>query len=127
MSTVRTGKEGEDLAAAYLEGRGMVVMERNYRYERAELDLVCFEPAKPYSAGGTIVFVEVKSRSGTGFGLPEEAVSIVKRRNLTRAAHAFLYERQLENAPCRFDVVSVMFDRSEPVIRHIRNAFTAAD
>ena len=124
MKKQTTGQTGEDIAAAFLEGKGMVVMERNYRYERAEVDMVCFEPAERYEAGGMIVFVEVKTRNGPGFGLPEEAVSLAKRKNLSYAARAFLYERQLENSPCRFDVVSVMMDGEEPQVTHIRNAFT---
>lgn len=103
----------------------MIVMERNYRYERSELDLVCFEPATVYEAGGVIVFVEVKTRSGKGFGMPEASVSAAKRRHLTHAAQAFLYERQLEGSPCRFDVVSVLLGAADPEIRHIRDAFHA--
>lgn len=125
MKKQMTGRQGEDVAAAYLEKEGMVVMERNYRFEHAEIDLVCFEPAERYEAGGMIVFVEVKARKGSGFGLPEEAISLAKRKNLTHAAQAFLYEHHLEGSPCRFDVVSVMVDGEEPQIRHIRNAFMA--
>lgn len=121
------GVRGEEIAASYLEERGYVVMERNYRYERAEVDLVCYEPSADH-AGGMIVFVEVKTRTGTGFGLPEEAVSTAKRKQVTHAARAFLYERQLEGSPCRFDVVSILLahEAEWPEIRHIRNAFNAS-
>ena len=124
MKTQATGQRGEDLAAEFLERQGLVVMERNYRFERAEVDLVCFEPAERYESGGMLVFVEVKTRRGTGFGLPEEAISAAKRRNISHAARAFLYERQLEGSPCRFDVVSILMDGDAPQVRHIRNAFT---
>ena len=126
MKNQATGRRGEEIAAAFLERQGLIVMERNYRFERAELDLVCFEPATQYEAGGTIVFVEVKARSGVGFGMPEESISPAKRKTLTHAAQAFLYEHHLEGSPCRFDVVSVLFGPDEPEIRHIRNAFMAA-
>ena len=126
MKHQTTGRKGEDLAADFLERSGMMVLERNYRYERAEVDLVCFEPAASYEDGGTIVFVEVKTRSGTGFGLPEESISPAKRRNLTHAARAFLYEHHLEDAPCRFDVVSVLVTDGDPEVRHFRHAFTAS-
>ncbi len=120
----RIGAQGEELAAKFLEGQGFQIMERNYRFERAEVDLICFEPAEVYEQGGEIVFVEVKTRSGRGFGRPEEAVTPEKQAHIVRASRAFLYEFQLEGAPCRFDVISVhMGDRSEPEITHFRDAF----
>jgi len=126
MGASEAGRRGENLAATYLEGLGLVVMERNYRFERGEIDLVCFEPASPHSPNGTIVFVEVKARSTDRFGSPEEAVSATKRRHVTRVAEAFLYEHRLDGAPCRFDVVSVRLGGQNPVIRHIKHAFMAA-
>jgi len=118
------GKQGEDLATAYLEAEGFRIMERNYRFERAEVDIVCFEPAEQ---GGEIVFVEVKTRSGTGFGRPEEAVTEEKQAHIAHASRAFLYEFRLEGAPCRFDVVSVVLrGTAEPEITHFRDAFVAS-
>ena len=123
MSTKKTGDRGEDIAAAYLEARGYRVMERNYRFERAEVDLVCFEPAEVYELGGEIVFVEVKTRRGTGFGRPEEAVTEEKQRSIAKAAEAFLYEHKLEGSPCRFDVVAIILGGGEPSIEHFESAF----
>ena len=59
------GDRGEAVAASFLEEAGYRVLERNYRFKHKEVDLVCYDPRK----GGEIVFVEVKTRSGTGFGL----------------------------------------------------------
>lgn len=124
MSTKDVGDRGEALAAAYFEAQGYVILERNYRFERAEVDLVCFEPAEEYERGGELVFAEVKTRSGLGFGRPEEAVTPEKQRNLVRAAGAYLHERRLEGSPCRFDVVSVLLRPGhEPEIEHIKHAF----
>ncbi len=124
MSTKRIGDRGEQLAAAYLERRGYTILERNYRFERAEVDLVCFQPAERYEAGGELVFAEVKTRSGLGYGRPEEAVTDEKKRHLIRAARAYLYEHKLEGAPCRFDVISIVLQRGrEPEIEHFENAF----
>ena len=118
------GKRGEDAAAAYLEEQGWRVMDRNYRYEHAEIDLACFEPAEE---GGEIVIVEVKTRTGRGFGRPEEAVTPQKQRHVTRATTAYLHERHLENARVRFDVVGVLIEPGrEPQIEHFRDAFEAA-
>jgi putative endonuclease len=126
MTGKEIGDRGEAIAARYLEAQGYVILDRNYRYQRAELDLVCYEPAEGESEGGELVFTEVKTRSGLGFGRPEEAVSSAKRRHLVRAARAYLYERRLEGAPCRFDVISIMVrGESEPDIEHFKRAFWA--
>ncbi len=99
-------------------------MERNYRFERSEVDLVCFLPATRYETGGELVFVEVKTRRGTGFGRPEDAVGPDKRRHLVKAARAWLYERRMEGTPARFDVVSILLrSGSEPEIEHLESAF----
>ncbi|PSQ83693.1 MAG: YraN family protein [Bacteroidetes bacterium QS_7_67_15] len=122
----KTGERGEDVAAAYLEENGWRILDRNYRFERAELDLVCFEPAEHSEEGGVIVIVEVKARTGLGFGRPEEAVTPEKQRHVTRAATAYLHERRLENARIRFDVVSVLLgDEQAPQVEHFRDAFEA--
>lgn len=124
MSNTSRGAEGEALAAAFLEAQGYVIMERNYRFERSEVDLVAFEPAAQYERGGELVFVEVKTRTGEAFGRPEEAVTPEKQRHLILAARAFLYERRLEGSPCRFDVISILQrPGEEPAIDHIKQAF----
>lgn len=119
-----TGREGEEMAAAFLETKGFRIMERNYRFERSEVDLVCFLPARRWEDGGEMVFVEVKTRRGTGFGQPEEAITAEKQRHLVRAARAWLHERKMEGTPARFDVVSILMEAgAEPEMRHLENAF----
>lgn len=122
MSNTSIGNKGEAVAAAYLEEQGYKILDQNYRFEHAEIDLVCFEPS-PMNDGGELVFVEVKSRSGEEFGRPEDAITDKKQRHLIHAAEAYLYERQLDGAPCRFDVVSVNFGPAKPEIAHIKDAF----
>ena len=123
---MNVGERGEDVAAAYLQEKGWRVLDRNYRFERAEIDLVCFEPAEQYEEGGEVVIVEVKARTGLGFGRPEEAVTPAKQRHIARATAAYLHERQLENARVRFDVVSVLLRPGrKPQIEHFRDAFRA--
>ena len=81
-------------------------------------------PARQYEAGGELVFAEVKTRTGLGYGRPEEAVTEAKKRNLIRAAEAYLYERNLDGSPCRFDVISILLQRGKkPEIEHFENAF----
>lgn len=126
MTTKDLGDRGEEIAVGYLQAQGYVVLDRNYRFERAELDLVCFEPAEDPSAGGELVFAEVKTRTGLGYGRPEEAVSSAKQRHIVRAARAYLYERRLEKTACRFDVISVLLrGEAEPEIEHFKRAFWA--
>ena len=124
MATTKTGNEGEDIAAQYLEKIGMTVMDRNYRFGHEELDLVCFEPNEK-NDGGEIVFVEVKTRRGRNYGEPEEAVTKTKQRHIVFAAKAYLYERRIEGANCRFDVITVRLGDKDPEITHIRDAFWA--
>lgn len=121
------GDRGEELAARYLESKGYLILERNYRFQRAEVDLICVDSSDGRAHGGEIVFAEVKTRSGLGFGRPEEAVSEQKRRHIVRAAQAYLHERRLEKSISRFDVVSILLqDGREPVIEHFERAFWAS-
>ncbi len=120
MRPTDVGKYGENLAARYLETQGYIILERNYRFERNEIDLACYDPA------GEIVFVEVKTRTSEAFGSPEEAVTSEKQARIARAAEIFLHEKQLLNAPARFDVISIVLDGEEPRIEHIKNAFWAS-
>lgn len=125
-TTKHIGDRGEDLAADYLAGQGYRVLDRNYRFEHAEIDLVCFDPAASGDRGGELVFVEVKTRSGLGFGRPEEAVTAEKKEHLVYASRAYLYERKLEGAPCRFDVLAiVLHEGAPPDVEHFKNAFWA--
>ena len=124
------GSRGEDIAAAYLETIGYRILQRNYRFGRLELDMICrASPVAPDApdvrrVGREIVFVEVKTRSGFGFGRPEEAVSETKQRRIAQAAQAWLREQRMEQAPCRFDVVAVVLHKNaEPVVTHFQRAF----
>lgn len=129
MSAAETGRLGERLAAEFLEARGYRVLDANYRFQREEVDLVCFQPT-PADDGGEIVFVEVKARRGTGadrrsaFGPPEAAVTPAKQAAIKRVAEAWLLERRMMPSPVRFDVVAVTLDaRDRATIEHFENAF----
>lgn len=113
------GDRGEEVAATFLEDDGYRVLERNYHFERNEVDLVCLDPEK----GGELVFVEVKTRSGHNFGPPEASITDDKKDALIEVSRAYLHERKLEGAPARFDVVGVLLTGDDPVIKHYKNAF----
>jgi putative endonuclease len=110
------GKEGERVAELYLQKKGYKLVERNYRCSGGELDLIVLDRR-------VVVFVEVKTRTGLGFGSPLEAVEFHKQRKMIRAAQFFLAEKNLQQRDARFDVVGVSWPGREPVVEHIENAF----
>lgn len=119
MGRQRTGREGEEAAAAFLRTRGYRILERNLRFRAGELDLVAEE-------GGFLVFVEVKTRTGSTFGSAAEAVTAEKQRRLVRLAGLYLARLGGHPPPCRFDVVTVEPGPSGAwVCQVIRGAFTA--
>jgi putative endonuclease len=95
----RLGAEGEDRAADFLLGLGYTVLTRRTRTSRGELDLVCLD-------GETLVFVEVKSRSGR-WETPEEALTAVKHERLMSAASEFADANGLNQRDQRFDLVAI--------------------
>lgn len=113
------GRWGEDLAARHLEAMGARVLARNWRCAQGELDIVALEP------DGTLVFCEVKTRSGTGYGSPGEAVGAVKARRLRVLAGQWLVTGRPPGVhELRFDVVSVVRGRTGPPrVVHLRAAF----
>jgi putative endonuclease len=117
MSTTTIGRGGEARAEAYLTERGYQLLRRNYRSGPREIDLIM-------QVGCTVVFVEVKARSKTGYGTPAEFVTPAKQRLLTLAAQAYLIETGLTDVPARFDVVEVYLGTGK--INHIENAFDAS-
>jgi len=119
----KVGRKGETLAAEYLTHKGYRILERNYRFQRAEVDLVCFQPGANYKDGGELVFVEVKTRTSHVFGTPEDAVDKSKQKNLKRAAKSYLYEHRMEGALCRFDVVAISMTKNQVYFHHIEAAF----
>lgn len=120
-ATAGAGRAGEAAAARHLEAKGHRVLERGFRTRNGEIDLVTRD-------GDTIVFVEVKTRSGTAHGRPAEAVGPRKRSRLLRAARHWLHRRGAGESPCRFDVVEVL---SRPgaadLVEHLPDAFREGD
>ena len=115
-SKLLLGQEGERLAERYLQKKGYTLVERNYRCPAGELDLIVLDRR-------VVVFVEVKTRTGPGFGSPLEAVEFRKQRKMIQAAQFFLAEKRLQQRDARFDVVGVSWPGREPVVEHIENAF----
>lgn len=110
-----TGKTGEDLAAEYLAEQGYRILERNWRYGRGEVDIIC-------TRGPFIVFAEVKTRSTGIYGQPEEAVDKTKKRFIIRAANAYVLMND-SRQEVRYDILSVILRGQSHTIRHIEDAF----
>lgn len=117
VSARALGLRGEDLALSHLKRFGYRIVGQGYRKLRGEIDIVAYD-------GETLVFVEVKTRTGTEFGSPEESVTPGKQRQIRRIALAFLTERNLGDVDCRFDVVSILFDEcGKWTLTHFKDAF----
>ncbi|MGA3245765.1 MAG: YraN family protein [Bacteroidota bacterium] len=115
MNKHQKGRFGENLAAHFLEGKGYRIIERNYRYDRGEIDIVAQD-------GNDLVFVEVKLRETEAFGSPEEAITPFKEEQLKKVAEGYLFEHNLEDQSCRFDVVAITLADGKPKIRILQNA-----
>ena len=108
------GALGERIAAEMLEADGWTILDRNWRCREGELDIVA-------RSGGTIAFVEGKTRSGTGFGHPAEAVNPAKLQRLRRLAARWLSEHGARADEVRIDVVAVLRRREGPaLVQHLR-------
>ena len=112
------GVRGEDLACAELERQGMEVLERNWRCRLGEIDIVAAEVG---DAGLTLVFCEVKCRSGLGFGHPLEAITFTKMRTLRQLAAIWMREHQVRASTIRLDAIGVVLVSGEPAsLTHVR-------
>ncbi|HVT21214.1 MAG TPA: YraN family protein [Mycobacteriales bacterium] len=98
------GKDGEDYAVRHLVGAGFDIIDRNWRCDAGEIDIVACD-------GSEVVVVEVKTRSSTAFGLPAEAVTWQKAERLRVLAARWLHEHRTR-LPVRFDVISIVMPRN---------------
>ncbi|MBA3548316.1 MAG: YraN family protein [Nannocystis sp.] len=123
-STRARGRASEDLAASFLEARGLVICGRNITLAHAELDLVGRIVGHD-GAPDTVVFVEIRSRKDDRAGDPAETVDRSKQRRVVRAATAWLLREELwERVAVRFDVLTILFgDDKAPEITWIPGAF----
>jgi putative endonuclease len=101
VSKKQIGVRGEDLACAELERLGMQILERNWRCRLGEIDIVAAEAGE---AGLTLVFCEVKCRSGLGFGHPLEAITYAKMRTLRQLAALWMHEHRMKASSIRWMV-----------------------
>jgi putative endonuclease len=109
------GRQGEELAAAYLIGQGLIVLDRNWRCDLGEVDIVARE-------GDSLVICEVKTRSSRRYGSPLEAVTPAKAARLRRLAACWVRAHQVRPHQIRIDLVGIVLAGGDPEIEHVRGA-----
>jgi putative endonuclease len=111
------GARGEKLAADFLEKKGYIILQRNYRCREGEIDIIAQQ-------GECLVFVEVRTRKSPGFGTPEESISFSKKEKLVSLTDIYLQNCESLPPSWRIDVVAVELNSRNTVSRleHIENA-----
>ncbi|MAQ75844.1 MAG: endonuclease [Aquimarina sp.] len=109
------GKKGETLAIALLEEKGYTVLERNYRYQKAEVDIIATKDE-------FIVAAEVKTRSTPDFGNPQDFVKPKQIQQLVKAMDHYITEHDID-LELRFDIVAIVENKLGQRIEHIEDAF----
>jgi putative endonuclease len=110
------GRRGEALAKTFLEEAGYEILDKNWTHGKCELDLIVYK-------NGIIIFAEVKTRSGNGFGEPEDFVDNRKQKLLAAAADEYIYLMD-HQGEVRFDIISVLFNGDlHYTLKHIEDAF----
>ncbi len=119
ISNKTFGDIGEDIAESFLLAAKYTILHRNFRSKHGEIDIIA-----RYKK--TIAFIEVKTRSSSLFGLPEEAVNHKKQLRISQTARYYIYKNKLSDLNFRADIISVQTssDPENPEIRHITDAFT---
>lgn len=106
------GRKGEDVVVDYLKNINYNILDRNFSCKQGEIDVIALD-------GNYVVFVEIKSRTSTEYGLPSEAVTKTKINHMMKTAEYYLYIKHLENENVRFDVVEVYVKDEKYYINHI--------
>ena len=111
------GLKGEILAGKELEKRGYMILERNFTCKIGEIDIIA-------KNNNTLVFIEVRSRTKSDFGLPEESVNYKKQVKIREVAQYYLSKNNLHDVNCRFDVVGIVWESNKKIkMNLIKNAF----
>ena len=118
MSTnkINLGKKGEELALSYLKSKKFKIIEKNLRSRYGEIDIIANDH-------GTLVFIEVKTRTSEAFGLPIQGINQKKKEKLRQLAMRYLAEKELTEKEVRFDVLGILQTNKQTKIDYIPNAF----
>jgi len=115
-STKEQGNDGEQIAMRHLKRQGIEIVEMNYRFGHGEIDIIAKD-------GGILVFCEVKTRKSEEYGDPEYSITPRKQQQIRKVARGYLYEHEIKEQECRFDVVAIRMYSGTPEINYIKNAF----
>jgi putative endonuclease len=116
---MKLGEAGELMALKFLEEKGYELVKRNFRFQRAEIDIIVKNEKQKL-----VVFVEVKTRRNRKFGEPEESITQRKVDQVCKSAEGFLYKNpEFSSYSARFDVISIMMEGNSEIIKHFENAF----
>ncbi|MBS1250604.1 MAG: hypothetical protein MAG431_02198 [Chloroflexi bacterium] len=125
MTTKRQklGRWGEAKAAHYLQERGYTIIDTNAYTQYGELDIIASQTLQDQK---TTIFVEVKTRTTTTFGYPEEAITALKREHILASAQAYLQDHPQLGDAWQVDIISILRPDPEtaPKIRHFENVFS---
>jgi putative endonuclease len=111
------GLKGEEIALRCLKRKRYKIAATRFKLYRGEIDIIAYDKK-------TLVFIEVKTRSDTDFGLPEESVNPSKQKQIKKIAQGYLSLHNIEETECRFDVISIHLNPDKKyIIRHIQQAF----
>lgn len=109
------GKKGEQLAVDFLLKKGYAIVARNYRFDKAEVDIIA-------KKGDTLAIIEVKTRSTSDFGNPQDFVKPKQIQRLVKAVDEYVTVNELD-VDVRFDIIAIVKDKQEFSIEHLENAF----
>lgn len=114
----KLGRWGEKYCLKYLKGKGFRAVALNYRCNAGEIDLVMGDKT------GTLIFVEVKTRTSEELAKAQDAVNRNKQATMFRVSQHFCREYKIKDRPLRFDVVAIVLaEKGRPELRHYENAF----
>jgi len=109
------GKKGEEMAVAYLQEKGYEIVTRNFRYQKAEVDIIARKE-------GVLAVVEVKTRSSPDFGAPEDFVKRKQINSLVNAIDFFVNDHALD-VDVRFDIIAIVKNDTGTEVQHLEDAF----
>ncbi len=116
MNRLQTGKLGEDIAVDFLNNSGYKIIERNFRCELGEIDIIALDK-------NILAFVEVRTKKTSSFCTPQETVTFSKQKKLQKLSLYYLTKKQIKNKDCRFDVVAIDLSKGKNGIELFKNAF----
>jgi putative endonuclease len=109
------GKLGEELAVDYLEKNGYEILETNWTFQKAEVDIIAKKDA-------ILAVIEVKTRSSLEYGLPQDFVKPKKIQLLVKAINEYVTQNDID-VDVRFDIVAIHKENNEFILEHIEDAF----